>query len=172
MKTQKTFEKTLVFFQLCPVRTEYSVYFWIVFSKMILAKSFLITPCGKLVAIVSFSFRNRNYVICECRLKQGLVPKLLVTKLLVTKVLGDRTWLHFDKNREIFIYGSDWSNLDQFEALFEDRKYSGTANLKKMWLSPPSPQKKPSTNLRHGVTKRLILASKTRKNCSKTLKIF
>ena len=143
MKTQKTFEKTLGFFQFCPVRTEYSVYFWIGFSKMILAKSFLITPCGKLVAIVSFSFRNRNYVICECLLKQGLVPKLLVTKLLVTKVLGDRTWLHFDKNREIFIYGSDWSILGPFEALFHNRKYSGTANLKNAIINPPPKKKLP-----------------------------
>ena len=136
MKTQKTFEKTLDFFQLCPVRTEYSVSFWIDFSKTIVAKSFLITPCGKLVAIVSFSFRNRNYVICECRLKQGLVPKLLVTKLLVTKVLGDRTWVSDAKDAKILIYGSDWPILETVKPFISLRISKNNLKKRKITLAP------------------------------------
>ena len=68
------------------------------FSNKFFMKSFLVTPCGKLVALLSFPLGKRRYVSFGRVLKsyfekQGAAPNLSVTKLSVTKVSGDRTWL-------------------------------------------------------------------------------
>ena len=136
-KTAKNVSKKFSFFLFLVGTYKKLCYFSTDFSKIYLAKSFLITPCGKLVAIFPFTLRNRNYVIFG-RLfwkSTGCGAKSLGAEALGDQGLRRPNMTFWWCHTENFIYG-----------VVHAKKSTG------LHTRPPLPvMENVATNLPHGV---------------------